>query len=117
MGGYKRVHRYPRTTPSRTGRNPAVIQNRSVPVSKICLSIVSFQRAAHPFPATVVAMIDQNIDAPITAADDPQLTEVLRFRDEAIQHTIEDAMKFFNETYGVDFSTLIRMSTSTRMQD
>ena len=30
--------------------------------------------------------------------------EVLGFRDDDIQHTIGDAMKFFNESYGLDFS-------------
>ena len=60
------------------------------------------------FPASFLAVIDQNIDAPDAfIVPDPELTffkEVLGFRDDAIQHTIEDAMKFFNETYGLDFS-------------
>ena len=70
---------------------------------------MSFQRAAqtcHPFSATFVAIIDQNIDGP-GALEDPQLTflrDTMKFRDDAIQHTLEDAIKFFNETYGLDFS-------------
>ena len=72
---------------------------------------MSFQRAAqtcHPFSATFVAIIDQNIDGPSGVhVDDPQLTffrDIMKFRDDAIQHTLEDAIKFFNETYGLDFS-------------
>ena len=71
---------------------------------------MSFQRAAqtcHPFSATFVAIIDQNIDNPRHIhVDDPQLTffrDIMKFRDDAIQHTLEDAIKFFNETYGLDF--------------
>ena len=72
---------------------------------------MSYQRAAqtcHPFSATFVAIVDQNIDRPGgVTVDDPQLTffrDIMKFRDDAIQHTLEDAMKFFNETYGLDFS-------------
>ena len=28
----------------------------------------------------------------------------MQFRDEAIQHTVDDAIQFFNDTYGLDFS-------------
>ena len=60
------------------------------------------------FPASFLAVIDQNIESPAAfIVPDPELTffkEVLGFRDDAIQHTIEDAMKFFNETYCLDFS-------------
>ena len=37
---------------------------------------------------------------------DPELKffkEILGFRDDAIQHTTVDAMKFFNDTYGLNF--------------
>ena len=39
--------------------------------------------------------------------DDPELTffkTELKFRDSDIQHTIDDAIKFFSNTYGLDFS-------------
>ena len=72
---------------------------------------MSFQRAAqtcHPFSATFVVIMDQNIDNPSGfTVEDPQLTffrDIMKFRDDAIQHTFEDAFKFFNETYGLDFS-------------
>ena len=80
----------------------------------VLLSVVaamSFQRATqtcHPFSATSVAIMNQNIDNPSGVfVDDPQLTyfrDIMKFRDDTIQHTLEDAFKFFNETYGLDFS-------------
>ena len=39
--------------------------------------------------------------------DDPELTffkTYLKFRDSDIQHTIDDAIQFLNNTYGLDFS-------------
>ena len=62
------------------------------------------------FPASFVAVIDQNIDAPDAfAVADPELTyfkEVLNFRDDDIQHSIENILKFFNQSYGLDFLLL-----------
>ena len=52
-------------------------------------------------------VIDQFIEGPNLLVDDPELTffkEVLGFRDDDIQHAFDDAVKFFNETYGLDFS-------------
>ena len=60
------------------------------------------------FSAVFVATADQVLDAPIGAVPDPELTffrDVLKFRDEDIRHAAEDALRFFNETYGLDFST------------
>ena len=66
-------------------------------------------QSCQKFPATFLAIIDEEIDAPDAFfIDDPDFTylkEVLKLRDDAIQHTIDDAFKFFNETYGLDFST------------
>ena len=59
------------------------------------------------FSATFAAMIDEIIDDADYLLDDTQLTffkEILGFRDETIQHVFDDAFKFFNETYGLDFS-------------
>ena len=60
------------------------------------------------FPASFIAVIDEKIDAPDSFFNsDPDLSylkEVLKLRDDAIQHTIDDAIKFLNETYGLDFS-------------
>ena len=60
------------------------------------------------FPASFVAVVDETIDAPDAFfLEDPDFTyfkEVMGLRDDAIQHTIEDAIKFFNQTFGLDFS-------------
>ena len=60
------------------------------------------------FPGSFLAVIDQIVDDPDSFIfADPELTyfkEVLGFRDDAIQHSLEDMLKFFNESYGLDFS-------------
>ena len=60
------------------------------------------------FPVSFLAVIDQNIDAPDAfIVADPELTffkQVLNFRDIIIEQTFDNAIKFFNETYGLDFS-------------
>ena len=57
------------------------------------------------FPASFLAVIDQNIDAPDAfIVSDPELTffkQVLNFRDIIIEQTFDNAIKFF---YGLDFS-------------
>ena len=58
------------------------------------------------FTATFVGVIDQTSDEPTVITDDPRLTflkEIMGFRDEDIQHAFEDAAKFYNDTYGLDF--------------
>ena len=73
---------------------------------------MSFRGSSPPtcgqFPASFLAFIDQTIDSPDAfVVADPEYTffkEVLGFRDDDIQHTIGDAIKFFNESYGLDFS-------------
>ena len=60
------------------------------------------------FSAVFVATADQVLDTPIAIVPDPDLTffkNVLKFRDGDISHATEDALLFFNETYGLDFST------------
>ena len=59
------------------------------------------------FTATFVAVIYQRIDTVMTLTNDPEETffkNDLGFRDDDIQHAFEDSVKFFNETYGLDFS-------------
>ena len=69
----------------------------------------SIPQTCQQFPASFLAVIDQKID-PLNLTvivADPDLTfltEVLKFRDDAIQHTTDDALKFFNESFGLDFS-------------
>ena len=60
------------------------------------------------YSAVFTATIDQTVDNPQPGhMDDPELTffkDYLKFRDSDIQHTIDDAIQFFNNTYGLDFS-------------
>ena len=57
--------------------------------------------------ATFVTVINQTFDNPIYTIADPEMTffrDIMGFRDDEIQHAFEDAVKFFNKTYGLDFS-------------
>ena len=59
-----------------------------------------------PFSAVFAATIDLTTDSP-SLINDPKLTffeTCLNFRDSDIQHTIDDAIRFFNNTHGLDFS-------------
>ena len=59
------------------------------------------------FSAVFTATLDQTLDKPSIAEDDPELTffkRYMQFRDEAILHVTDDAIQFFNESYGLDFS-------------
>ena len=73
-----------------------------------CLVAVHSQNCpSEHFSAVFTATIDQTIDDPAVFMDDPELTffkTELKFRDSDIKHTIDDAIQFFNNTYGLDFS-------------
>ena len=59
------------------------------------------------YTASFVTVIDQLIDNPFFFAPDPEyifFKEVMELEEDVIQHTLEDAFKFFNDTYGLDFS-------------
>ena len=59
------------------------------------------------YPAAFVTAVDQLLDRSSTIAPDPEFTffkEELGFREDDIQHTLQDAFKFFNDRYGLDFS-------------
>ena len=73
-----------------------------------CLAVSSQTCPSDHFSAVFVAAADQTVDQPILAVADPELTffrEIMKFRDADIRHFAEDAIYFFNETYGLDFST------------
>ena len=60
------------------------------------------------FSAVFTATLDQTVDKPGISQADPEFTffkRYMKFRDEAIQHATDDAIRFFNESYGLDFST------------
>lgn len=58
--------------------------------------------------ASFSTLVDQTLDDPNFIVDDPDLTfftEVLGFKDDTIRHTFFEAIKFYNETFGLDFSS------------
>ena len=60
------------------------------------------------FSVIFVGTIETTIDGPAIDVPDPELyffRNVLKFRDEDIAHFVEDAIYFFNYTFGLDFST------------
>ena len=57
--------------------------------------------------ATFVTVINQTFDDPLYTIADPEMTffkDIMGFRDDEIQHAFEDAVKFFNDTYALDFT-------------
>ena len=78
----------------------------------VLLLCVMASRAAEAsgagFSAVFTATLDQTLDKPSIAQDDPEFTffkRYMKFRDESIQHATDDAIQFFNESYGLDFSS------------
>ena len=73
-------------------------------------SLVVLSQACPPrhFSAVIVGSIDQTVeDLELGNIQDPELLffrRTLRFREEEIQHVFEDAINFFNDTFGLDFS-------------
>ena len=62
---------------------------------------------SNQFSAVFTTTIEQTVDELAFFKLDSELTffkDVLKFRDDAIQHVFEDAINFFNNTYGLDFS-------------
>ena len=62
---------------------------------------------SNQFSAVFTATVEQTVDEPALFKLDPELTffkNVLKLRDNAIRHVLEDAIDFFNKTYGLDFS-------------
>ena len=58
------------------------------------------------FSPVFVATMDQIVDNPNLILDDPELVffkQYLQLKDNAIQHIFEDAVEFFNETFGLNF--------------
>ena len=72
-------------------------------------SLIVSSQACPPrhFSAAIVASIDQIVEDPEIHIEDPRLIffkKVLRFQEEEIYHIFEDAINFFNYTFGLDFS-------------
>ena len=59
------------------------------------------------FSAVIVASIDQTVEDPVAHIEDPKLLFLrkgLHFEEEEIKHVFDDAINFFNSTFGLDFS-------------
>ena len=72
-------------------------------------SLVVSSQACPPghFSAMIVYSIDQTVEDPRVVIEDPKLyffKKVLRLQEEEIHHVFEDAIDFFNYTFGLDFS-------------
>ena len=76
----------------------------------LSLTVSSQTCPSEHFSAVIVATIDQNIDDPSHIYnDDPEfnfLKDVTRFTEEEIPHIVQDAMNFYNHTFGLDFSAV-----------
>ena len=73
----------------------------------LCVMASTAKVGLHPFSAVFTATLDQTFANPSFAQADPEFTffkRYMKFRDEAIQHVTDDAIRFFNESYGLDFS-------------
>ena len=76
-------------------------------VSSLVVSSSSQACPPRHFSAVIVGSIDQTVEDPNVFDEDPKLyffKEVLHFREEEIHRVFEDAINFFNYTYGLDFS-------------
>ena len=72
------------------------------------LTVLSQTCPSKPFSAVFTASIDQTFDTfKDFLQDDPELhffKTYMQFRDTAIEHTVDDAIQFFNNKFGLDFS-------------
>ena len=129
----------PANTRSRTGINPAAILYRDFDnrsrlkkmkiwvIITVLLSVVaamSFQRATqtcHPFSATSVAIMNQNIDNPSGVfVDDPQLTyfrDIIKTLSNTLLRMLSSSSMKLTVLTSPSLLPLIRMNTSTRMHD
>ena len=73
----------------------------------LCLAVCSQTCPSQHFSAIFTATIEQTTSTLPALMDDPELIHLktyLKFRDTDIQHTTDDAIQFFNNTFGLDFS-------------
>ena len=71
------------------------------------LAVLSQDCPSEHFSAVFVSGTEQTIDTPEIHPADPDLfffKNVMRFTEEEIYHIFEDAINFFNSTFGIDFS-------------
>ena len=66
-----------------------------------------FVDACPDLAATFVGVVDKTVEDLNILSDDPEQTffrEIMGFRDSDILHVLQDAVKLFNTTFGLDFS-------------
>ena len=72
------------------------------------LTLLSQTCPSEPFSAVFTTSFDQTFDTLSGfVQDDPELDffkTYMQFRDTAIQHTVDDAIQFFKDRFGLDFS-------------
>ena len=76
-------------------------------VSSLVVSSSSQACPPRHFSAVIVASIDQKVEDPIVHIEDPELLffrKGLHFEEDEIYHVVEEAITFFNYTFGLDFS-------------
>ena len=77
-------------------------------VAVLSLTILSQTCPSEQFSAVFTASVDLTYDTTLAyPQDDPELVffkTIMKFSDTAIQHTVDDAIQFFNDRYGLDFS-------------
>ena len=74
------------------------------------LAVVSQTCPSDHFSALITLTLDQTFDDPLLLMFDPEVMffkTIMKFREATIQHVTEDAIHFFNNQYGLDFSNSI----------
>ena len=82
------------------------------------LAVVSQTCPSDHFSAVITFSMDQMVDDPFLPMDDPELSyfkTIMKFREATIQHVTDDAINFFNDEYGLDFSNSIPNEQNQRV--
>ena len=80
-------------------------------IAVLSLAVLVSSQTCPPkhFSAVFVASVDQTVDIPSVQVADPELTffkEVLKFQEDEMQYALDNAIKFYNDSFGLDFSVL-----------
>ena len=82
------------------------------------LAVVSQTCPSDHFSAAFIATADEILDNPVLRVVDSELTFfkiIMKFCEEEIQHVTDDAIRFFNDEYGLDFSNSIPNAQNQRV--
>lgn len=86
------------------------------------LTVTTFSKSCPSefFSAVFTATIEQTVDDPNLLLDDPDLNffkEYMKFKDGEIEYYVNKAIKFFNDSYGLDFSESVPNEKKERFFD